>query len=116
MQNAKYNEAVKALEEVNELYTSLSADYAKLKKNEEELKAKTAAIMEEKETLIKESEKKASQQRVKIMLLKEALTKRNEELNLAKKQVREMVMACSKLVGRNAGRVCREYNEYPQCN
>lgn len=95
MQNARYNEAVQALEEVNELYASLSADYAKLKKNEEDLKAKTAAIMEEKEALIKESEKKASQQRVKIMLLKEALTKRNEELSLAKKQVREMVMSCS---------------------
>ena len=73
------------------MYASLSADYAKLKKNEEDLKAKTASVIKEKETLLKESEKKSSQQRVKIMLLKEALTKRNEELNLTKKQVKEMV-------------------------
>jgi phage-related minor tail protein len=91
VQNTKYNEAVKALEEINELYASLSADYKKLKKNEEDLKAKTASVIEEKEALLKESEKKSSQQKVKIMLLKEALTKRNEELNITKKQVKEMV-------------------------
>lgn len=83
---------VKELEEIRNVYSTLSLDYARLKKNEEELVEKTKQITQDKETLVAEAEKKASQQRVKIMLLQEALTKRNEELNTAKKELVGMVI------------------------
>jgi DNA repair exonuclease SbcCD ATPase subunit len=87
----RYEDAAKELEEIEELYSTLSHDYARLKRNEEDLIEKSKEISKEKEVLIAESEKKASQQRVKIMLLQEALTKRNEELNIAKKELESMV-------------------------
>ena len=87
----KYEDTAKELEEIKEIYSTLSYDYARLKRNEEDLIEKTKTITQEKETLIAESEKKASQQRVKIMLLQEALTKRNEELSIAKKELENMV-------------------------
>lgn len=81
----------KECEEIAGLCSSLSQERALLRTREQEQRDKWESTRKEKLRLVRAGEKEASQQRVKIKLLQEALTKRNEELASVQSKNKELV-------------------------
>ncbi len=79
------------LEQIQTLCASLAQDRDSLRQRETAQREQCECVRQEKEQLVCAGEKEASQQRVKIRLLQEALTKRNEELAAVQNKNRELV-------------------------
>jgi len=87
----KYEKLLQEYEFISECCENLKCDFGKTKENELNLLEKYSTMCQEKEKIIRDSEKESSQQRVKIRLLQEALVKRNEEFGGLKKRNKELV-------------------------
>jgi len=90
--SGKYIEIIaNETEEMYEMYSSLSKDCLKLKERENEMFEKYTNICQEKEKFVVDTEEEMSHQRIKIKLLQEALTKRNQEYQILDKKNKKLV-------------------------
>lgn len=85
--NKKFCEASIAYENMIQTYSSLSKDFIKLKEKEAEVFEMYVKATQEKEKILIDSQMEYSHLKIKIKLLEQVLTKRNEEYNeLLKKE------------------------------
>jgi hypothetical protein len=78
-QAQKYHKLATDYERLQAMYSTLALDSLALRQKEKEHFSNFIAVSQEKEKLMADSEAEAAHQRLKINLLQEALTKRNQE-------------------------------------
>ena len=75
----KFIESATACEELQEMYSNISKECIKFKKSESEIFDKYVIACQEKERVLVDSEMQFAHLKMKIKLLEEVLTKRNQE-------------------------------------
>ena len=88
----RYTEAAEDCEEMYENYSTLAKECISLKNREDAMFEKYVTACQEKEKTIVDSEMALSHQRVKIKLLQETLTKRNNEYDELYKKNKDVVL------------------------
>lgn len=79
-------------EELLEMYSTLSKNCLKLKEKENEMFENYISVCQEKEKIVVDTDEEIAHQRMKIKLLQEALTKRNQEFETLQNKNKRLVI------------------------